>query len=453
MKKILSSLLMGAALFSLVACGGGNTAKGSEDSASGDKLDVEIWLTPQWKGVLSPDEEGADYDSFFKEAAKRYEEENPDVNINVQVIPGEQRSDKLSVAIQTKTLPDIFFDSSFALSEYAHMGVLTPLNDIVDDETRADIPESIWENVTIDDDVYFYPFGHNPGTLVYNADMLKEAGLEEYLGEEYEIKTWTLEEFQTVLKTLKEKLPDVAPMGLYAKNNQGDTWNISYMRMFGNPFFDKDGKIIVNETDGVKALEFINQLRKDQLTTAGAESLTSNDVNAMFQNKQTAVSFTNSVLFSGIQKDMEDGNVEKFDMRLANIPGEKDPISFTYVTSSIIFNTGDEAKMQAAKDFVKFYSTDPELVKASQNTLPVRESVSADLSSELPYLAAYDENSQYIINFSNNTAGYAELRNAFFPELQAVFMESKTPKEALDSFAKQGNQIIETNEKKSVLGK
>lgn len=51
-------------------------------------------------------------------------------------------------------------------------------------------------------------------------------------------------------------------------------------------------------------------------------------------------------------------------------------MSFTYVTSSVVFNTGDEGKMAAAKDFVKFYSTDPELVKASKNTLPVRESVS-----------------------------------------------------------------------------
>ena len=450
-KKVLSTLLVVVAVgVLLTGCGKGKEEKNKE-VAKGESQEIEVWLTPQWKGIQDPSEEGADYDSFFKEAAKRYNEKNPDVKVNVQVIPGEQRSDKLSVAIQTKTLPDVFFDSSFALSEYAHMGVLAPLDDIVDEESKKDIAPAIWDNVTINDNVYFYPFGHNPGTLAYNADMFKEAGLDKYVGGEHDIITWSLDDFSTILKTLKEKNSDVAPMGLFAKNNQGDTWNMSYMRMFGNPFFDKEGNIVVNEETGEKALTFINDIREKGYTTKGAESLTSNDVNAMFQNKQTAINFTNSVLFSGIQKDMSDGKVEKFDMRLANIPGEKKPVSFTYVTSSVVFNTGDEGKMAAAKDFVKFYSTDPELVKASKNTLPVRESVSKEVSSELPYLEAYNKNSDNVINFSNNTPGYAELRNAFFPELQAVFTGAKTPKEALDNFTEQGNRIIETNKSKSVI--
>lgn len=448
-KKLFSFLTMaGATTLLLTGCGGSNDKV--KPTADGP-VDIEVWLTPQWKGVLDASEENADYDSFFKEAAKRYTEENPNVKVNVQVIPGEQRSDKLSVAIQTKTLPDIFFDSSFALSEYAHMGVLTPLDDIIDKDSKEDIPNSIWENVQINDETYFYPFGHNPGTLAYNADMFKAAGLEKYIGDEYGISNWSLEDFKVILTTLKESNPDVAPFGLFAKNNQGDTWNFSYMRMFGNKFFDKDGNIIVNNKDGVEALTYINELREQGLTTNGPESLTSNDVNAMFQNKQTAVNFTNSVLFNGIKRDMVEGKVGSFDMRLANIPAKNDPISFTYVTSSVVFNTQDEAKMAAAKDFVKFYSTDPELVKASKNTLPVRESVSKELAEELPYLKAYNENAKNIINFSNNTPGYAELRNAFYPELQAVYIGEKTPQEALDNFTEQGNRIIETNKKKSVI--
>ncbi len=450
--KMTNKLVMGAVVLAsavLFMAGCGKTDKKADGGS--DKVTLELWLTPQWKGVMDASEEKADYDSFFKEAAKRYEADNPNVKVNVQVIPGEQRADKLSVAIQTKELPDIFFDSSFALSEYAHMGVLAPLDDIIDEETKSDISESIWDNVTIADKTYFYPFGHNPGTLVYNADMFKAAGLDKYLAGEHEIANWSTEDLRTIAETLKAKNKDVAPFGLFAKNNQGDTWNMSYMRMFGNTFFDKDGKIVVNEDSGVEALEYIEQLREDGLTTKGAETLTSNDVNAMFQNKQTAINFTNSVLFNGIAKDMEDGKVEKFDMRLANIPGKDQPISFTYVTSSVVFDTGDQARVDAAKDFVKFYSTDEELVKASKNTLPVRESVISQLEGEMPYLNAYNQNSDNIINFSNNTPGYVELRNAFFPELQALFAGDKSAQEALDSFTENGNRIIEDNTKKSVI--
>ena len=432
-RKILSLLSLGAVALSLAACGGGQKKTDSSKSEKvNDKVSVEVWLTPQWKGVYSPNEDGADYDSFLKTAAEKYEKEHPNVDIKVQVIPSESRSDKLSVAIQTKTLPDIFFDSSFALSEYAHMGVISPLDDIIDKDTKKDIPKTIWNNVEIKGKTYFYPFSHNPGTLLYNAEMFKQAGLDKYIGGEKEIVTWSQDDLTEILTALKQKLLDVLPFGLWA-------------------FFGKDNKLVVNEKDGVSALTYLNDLRKKGLTTSGPESLTSNDVNAMFQNKQVAVSFTNAVLFSNIQNDMENGKVGKFDMRLANIPGKKQPTSFTYVTSSVAFNTGNKEKMAAAKDFIKFYSTDKELVKASRNSLPVRTSVINELKSELPYLPAYEKNAQYIINFSNNVPGYSELRNALFPQMQAVFTDASKPQEAMDEFVQQGNQILENNMKKSVI--
>lgn len=436
---------------SLLVSGCGNSDAEEQAGGKDEKVQLEMWLTPQWKGVQNASEENADYDSFFKKAAEEFSKENPNIEIDVQVIPGEERSNKLSVAMQTETLPDMFFDSTFALAEYAHAGILEPIDDIIDEDSKADIPASILENVQIGGETYFYPFSHNPGTLVYNAEMFEKAGLEEYIGDEFSIKTWTPDEYKTILETLKEELPQTSPMSLFAKNNQGDTWNLAYMRMFGNQFFDESGQINVNEEDGVEALEFIKELNDAGLTTPGAETLSSNDVNAMFQNQQVAISFTNSILFNGILKDMENGIVEPFDARLANIPGEKDPLSFTYVTGGTVFNTGTEAEIEASKEFVKFFSTDEELIKASTNSLPVRESVSEEALTELPYLEAYSENDQYIFNFSNNSPGYAELRNAFFPELQAVFTDEKTPQEALDSFTKAGNTIIDRNTETSQI--
>ena len=151
-----------------------------------------------------------------------------------------------------------------------------------------------------------------------------------------------------------------------------------------------------------------------------------------------------------IKADMEAGKVGKFDVRLANIPGEKGPLSVTYIVGGMVFNTGNKAKMEAAKKFVKFFSTNKELVKASKNVIPVRDSVAKEVASELPFLKAYQENAKYIFNFSNNTPGYAELRNLLFPELQAVFTGAKNPKQALDSYVEQGNRVIEKEQKNSL---
>lgn len=467
MKKALSLLVTTSMLLSLAACGGsspsapsdGNTPAASSGTggtqtggaASKGGIELTLWLTPSWKGVFSGDEPGADYDSFFVEAGRRYTEKNPNVTLKVEVIPGDSRDEKLNVAASTETLPDIVYEGAFTMSSYYHKGNIVSIDELISEDDRKDIAEGIWENCMVEGETFIFPFAHMPGTLVYNADMFKEAGLEDKIAGEYEIATWTPEEFKEILQKLKENLPNIYPMSLFAMNNQADTWNLTYLRMFDSPFFGEDGHLVVNDEKGVKALQYILDLYQNGLTVPGAESLTSNDCNAMFQNKQIAVSFTNSTLFTNLQTDMANGTVEPFDARLANIPGDPNPKSFTYVSGFMAMNTKNEEKIAAAKDFIKFVATDPELVVASKNTLPVRESVTEKVSEELPYLAAYTENSKYIYNFSNNIAGYNELRNVLFPELQAVYTGQKTVQEALDSYVEKGNVIIDEGRANSVV--
>lgn len=457
MKRKAIALLAGFMAVSTLIAGCSTGTKSTQNqqtataAATGKPVKIQVWLGPQWKGVFSPTEAGADYDSFFKYAAEKFKKTNPNVTIEVQVVPSEQRNERITAAAQTKTLPDIYLDGAFAMTEFVHKGLILPLDDIIDDASKADISKGIFENVQIKGKTYFYPFFHMPGTMVYNADIFKQAGLDKFVGGQYDIITWSPADFKTILQTIKDKVPNVAPMGLFAKNNQADTWNMAYLRMFGNQYFDANSKLIVNQPDGVKALQYIMDLNKAGLTTKGAEALTSNDVNAMFQNKAVAVSFTNSVLFGNVMADMNSGKTPKFDARLANIPGEKQPTTFTYVTGPAIMNTGDNDRIAAAKAFVKFVCSDPELVVASKNGLPVRASVIPKVKDELKFLQAYNDNNKYMINFSNSVAGYTQLRNALFPELQAAFTGAKTAQEALDSYVKNGNKVVEDATKDSAV--
>ncbi len=462
-KRLVALLMVSILMLTLVAgCGQKAENKPEAEGAKGtgkEKVEISLWLTPQWKGVFDANEEGADYDSFFKYAAKRFSEEyeDYDVTVDVQVIAGDQRDELLNVNLNGGTPPDIFYESVFAMGDYAHRGALVPLNDIVDDTAKKDIAQNFWDVVTFGDDIYFYPFSHMPGTLVYNADMFRAAGLDEYIGGENEIKTWSLEEFEKILNTLKtnlpkDKYPNAYPMALFALNNQGDTWNLAYLRMFGNKFFDENGNIILNDEKGVKAAQWLKKIYDAGLTNPGAESVSSNDCNAMFQNQQLAISFTNSVLFNNLKADMESGKVAKFDARLANIPSESgEPLTFTYVTGSCVFNTNDETRVKVSKDFVKFFSTDPELVKASKNGVPVRTSVVEEFKSEKPLFEAYDKNSKYLFNFTGNVPGYSELRQVLYPELQALYTGEKTPEQVVKDYQTKGNEVIQNAKKNSVI--
>ncbi|WP_405097022.1 ABC transporter substrate-binding protein [Oceanobacillus sp. FSL H7-0719] len=458
MRKKTLLLLLGIVAIILAACSEGDSS--SDGTSSGDgTVELSVWLTPQWQGVFDTSEEKADYDSFMNYAAEKFVEQydKEDVKINVEVIAGDQRDEMLNVNLNGGTPPDIFFESTFAMGDYVHRGALVPITDIIDDEAKADIDQSLWDEVTFGDDVYFYPFTNNPGTLVYNADMLRDAGLEEYIGEADQLKTWTMDELETILEELKENTPtdkysNAYPMGLFALNNQGDTWNLAYLRMFGNAFFNDEGNLIIDDENGAKAAAWMKKIYDNEWVNPGAESVSSNDVNAMFQNQQLGVSFTNSILYNNLQADMESGNIEEFDARLANIPSESgDPLSFTYVTGSAIFDTGDEKRMEVSKDFVKFLSSDSELVKASQNGVPVRASVAEELSDENPLFTAYEENAAYIFSFTGNVPGYNELRQVLYPELQAMYTGGKSPEEAIQSYQEKGNSVIDSAKQDSVI--
>ena len=222
-----------------------------------------------------------------------------------------------------------------------------------------------------------------------------------------------------------------------------------YLRMFGNTFFSTNGELNVNDKEGVEALDFLKELVKEKLVTPGAESLSSSDVNAMFQNQQVGISFANSVLYAGMLESMDNGSLKKFDVRLANIPGKTKPLSFTYVLGSGVFNTNGEKRMKLAQDFVKFYSENKELVQASMNFLPVRNSIIELEKDKMPLLETYTSNDKYVVNFSNNTPGYAEIRNALYPEIQAALTGEKTSKEALDAFVEAGDKAIDRGLRRS----
>lgn len=463
MMKKLGLMFLSLVLVSIMlsACGDseteGNGGDGEVDSK--DEVTISLWLTPQWRGVVSSDEEGADYDSFFKHAAERFAEEYDkyDVNVQIEVIAADQRDELLNVNLNGGTPPDVFFESTFAMGDYVHRGAIAPITDVIDDEAKSDIPESYWDVVTFGDDIYFYPFSSNPGTLSYNADMFRAAGLDDYIAGEHDIAMWTLEEFENILYTLRDDLPtdeysNAFPMSLFALNNQGDTWNLSYLRMFGNEFFDNDGNIILNDENGIKAMEWLKMIKDEDLSNPGPESVSSNDALAMFQNQQIGVNFTNAILFNNIKNDMENGVSPEFDMRLANIPtADGAALEFTFVTGSAVFDTGDATRMEVAKDFVKFYSSDPELVVASTNGIPVRSSVAMEYASENPKFEAYEENAQYLFNFSGNVPGYSELRQVLYPELQALFTGQKTPAEAVESYQENGNAVINNAKADSVI--
>ena len=395
----------------------GAASQTSEPPVTDEPVKLTCWFEAAFRGVYDQTEPGADFGDFHRYVAEEYKKIHPNVDIEVVVVGPQERAEKLSVAVQSNEMPDLMFDTHFALFDYAHAGILLPINDIITPEDREDIPAAAWDNVTLNGNTYMFPFTSEDGHMGLNLDLFEQAGAMDYVPEG-EIGQWTPEEFRDALRALKKGLPE---------------------------------EIVLNDEKGVKALDFLLSLQEEGLIAPGCETLTVEDAVQIFLNKKAAVSVFNVLHYNNLMKGLNEGTIEKpFNLKFAYIPNEEGPTCFTYVFGSAVFATGDEKKIAAAKDFIKFYSSPP-YSDASMIMLPFRNSVADKLRETNPTMAQLAESLQYSKPFNQLAPGYLELRALFFPELQAAFTGQKTAQEALDSYAQKGNEILKKNVEKSKL--
>ena len=152
---------------------------------------------------------------------------------------------------------------------------MVPLDDIISEELRSDIDESIWRQNTIDGKVYTLPFHQLQNTLMVNREMMEAADLEAYIPEDGAVACWSTEEFRLICRELAKSLTDENTFAfmMYAANNQGDSHIMTLLRAYGCPLYDKDGNFTVNTPEGIRALEWIREMDEQGIIPRGAENL------------------------------------------------------------------------------------------------------------------------------------------------------------------------------------
>lgn len=420
-----------------------------------EQVELELWTGPDWKGIYDSSVEGGDYLDFFRFIKSEFEAKYPNIKVNPVLIDGSQRAEKLSIAIQSGTLPNMYYESDFALSDYAHEGLMVPLDDIVTEEDRSDIPKAVWDSLELGGETYIFPFSAEVGMMGINRSIFKEAGAEALLPDE-NIGVWTPEEFQAALEAVSN-VEGVYPFAVFANSQQGDSFTNMLLRMYGGKFVDDSGsQFTINDEKGVKALQFILDLKNEGLLAPGGETLTQGDVYQMFLNKNLAVVTMNNLTYNNLVAGLSNGSIaEPFDFQWAyypNEPGEMEPYCLSYVKGGAIFDTGNEAETIASKLFIRFFCSDP-YTEASKVLIPVRQSRLEELkqNDSDPHVIEAAQALDHMVSITGRVPGYVSARSYYFPEIQAVLTDQKSPKAALDSFVKSANEAISKAARRSVI--
>jgi len=110
-------------------------------------------------------------------------EENPDVTIKMQRIPGDTLREKIMPALVAGTAPELYFGLSAPSADiimWAKQGLFLVLDDLFDSGTlpRDDFTEGALDKATVDGHVQVLPIGGTPYSLWCNVQVFEEAGVE-----------------------------------------------------------------------------------------------------------------------------------------------------------------------------------------------------------------------------------------------------------------------------------
>ena len=439
MKKILCSLVAGAAILSLAACGNsGGSNKSADSGNSSGKTEITWWAFPVFTQEKANDGVG----TYEKEIIKAFEKANPDIKVKLETIDFKSGPEKITTAIEAGTAPDVLFDAPGRIIQYGKNGKLAELNDLFTNDFVKDVNNNqIIQASKAGDKAYMYPISSAPFYMALNKKMLKEAGVLDLVKE-----GWTTADFEKVLKALKAK--GYTPGSLFSNGQGGDQGTRAFIsNLYGASVTDdKVTKYTTDSPNFVKGLNKAVSWIKDGLMTNGSQFDGGADIQN-FANGQTSY----TVLWAPAQKGIQAKLLKASGVEVVEVPFPSDngkPALEYLVNGFGIFNNKDKKKVEAAKKFVKFIADDkkwgPKNVVRT-GAFPVRSSFGKLYNDKR--METISTWTKYYSPYYNTIDGFAEMRTLWFPMLQSVSNGDEKVESALKTFTEKANETIKKAQK------
>ncbi len=178
---------------------------------------------------------------IIEEMADEYSANHPGIKVN-PVFQGlfEDMQVKMLAAAVTHDLPDVAQIQLEYMEQYIENGLIEPINDIIPEEQRSDILESMWALVARDGRIYGVPFCISVTIFFYNENAFVNAGIDP----DQPPATW--EEMIRIGKRLTEDTDGDGVIDKYAILFWMDGFYglAPFLWANGGRFFSEDGKRI-----------------------------------------------------------------------------------------------------------------------------------------------------------------------------------------------------------------
>ena len=432
MKKLVAAALAAAMALSLVACGGGNdqkpaqsnpSASGSQPAQStpapsGSATEITAWIYPVG-GWTSEENVKPLIEQFTADTG---------IKVNLEWLAYADGDDKVNTAITAKKAPDLIMEGPERLvANWGANGYMVDLSDMIDDTDRNEINAAALAACTsTDGKVYQYPMFITAHCMGINLDAFKAAGADQYLN--LDNHTWTTEGFIKAVEALYAKKGDTVA-AIYCKGQGGDQGTRALINnMYGGTFTNAEHTAYTwDDPNNIKALE---QLKSMPGIAFDASLEGGDELKLMYQEIldmafcwNIAQQLDPATAGTGAGKTMNGQEIV-----CMNFPSpDGTPVLQGGIWGLGIFNNGDQAKIDAAKQFVKYFCDSEHAADAAKisNFFSARSAAEGtDLSNIFADNAIMTDYNKVILpnlgDYYQITTGWAGARTEWWNMLQKV---------------------------------
>lgn len=229
-------LLLLAALWLALACAGCSHPPATRDVVRDGQGRIVLNF---WNGFTGPD------GKTMEAIVDKFQQENPDVRVKMQIIPWGTYYDKVTLALAYGGAPDVFVCHAARIAEFASFGKLRPLDDLYRTAQppllESQFAAAPWHATFYQGEHVALPLDVHPMGLYYNTKLFRAAGIVDAQGKAVPPRTW--EEFLTDAKKLTKDTtgrgrPD--QWGFVITNQE--TIFLAMTDQFGGSILTPDGK-------------------------------------------------------------------------------------------------------------------------------------------------------------------------------------------------------------------
>lgn len=360
-----------------------------------------------------------------------FEEKNPNIKVKVETAPFDSYFTKLQTLIAGGTAPDVFELNYENFVTYAEKGLLLDLNPLLSADSSYDpklFTERAREAFSYNGMQLGLPATFSTVMLYYNKDLFDKAGLD------YPTADWTWDDAIEAGKKIND--PANGVWGLYS----GVSFWEFYKKAAQNncKIFNEDKtEVLINSPECVEALEKMVSMVKTEKVVPSAAEMGGVSDGDLFVAGKLGMDVTGIWMFSAYKE-------APFQWDVTVEPGMASKATHFFANAANVFAATKHP--QEAYQWVKFFTTDPEMAKiriASGWELPALSDPTyfADYLAQTP-----PANRQAVVDSLEFAvvppviARQSEMQDGIGKLLDQVMLGSLTPQQALD----QSKTLIES---------